>query len=238
MRTRRARTLVASIAAGAALLASPAIAHADPTVSGTINGAPITDTNTGMTGQDVTLAGLGCSTGTTGEQTYMGQFSAVGEDPTTAAYTDHSEWATDSTGSFSADITLPVDDPGGSPVSFQTRFYCATAPVNSLADGQILWVSPIYYTDIASSGTVGLMEIGPGTGGLAIPKAAVSRFAGAEGRPSSPTDTSSGVLSVDPDALPMVDQHEHPRRPGRRPQGPGRRGVRQAHPVLRPQGPG
>lgn len=173
---------------GAALLA-PSIASADPIISATSGGQPIlSDGATGHIGDAITLTGTGCTIAGRPADAYMGLFTAQEGDPWVDAAWQPYQSQVDVSGGFSWDITIPEDNGRG---TFGSRFYCSDGPVTDVHSETMLWVSPLVVMDI---------EDAPVANRTLAAKAGAMRTAAAD------TGDGSVSMTVDPDALPVVDR--------------------------------
>lgn len=186
----RSRIALAALAFGGASLIAPAVASANPWIGGTSSGSyvPI-DGAEGSIGQQITVSGNGCTNPTTGEPAYMGEFVSLGSDPLSSPSTQVFETQTDGEGAFEWDVTIPAETPVG---RYVTRWYCSTAPVTSLTDPAMLWVSPVIWMDVGAA---------PAAKGTAAARTSTLRTAAAaSAAPGSVT------LAADQDALPSLDR--------------------------------
>lgn len=196
------RAAAALVFAGAALLA-PTVAQADPWVDVSTNGTPIENGTTGTLGQPLLVEGTGCDN--TSGTAVMGEFVAsVGdpallsaEDQRTAVAADQLfqiEMPVDETGNFSWGLEIPLENATG---DFIARWYCASAPVTSLYDTTVTWVSPQATMTIEAAASRSART----TVGRAATASRTSQKAAASNAPA-PTVS----FGYSPDALPLVDR--------------------------------
>lgn len=206
----RSRIAVAALAFGCASVIAPAAASANPWVdivaSGTLT--PL-DGTAGSVGQEIIVTGVDCVSPEPGAPTYMGEFAAIDVDPLTNPSAHIFETSTDEVGSFRWDVTIPVDTTSG---RYVTRWYCSTAPVTSLDDPAMLWVSPPLWMDISGA------PAAPAARMQTVQKAASARTATPVGTLASTSKlakqqqraSTPGAATVslvgDPDALPAIDR--------------------------------
>lgn len=176
------------VVAGSVLL--PTAASASPWVTATSSGVPV-EGGTGQPGLPIDIEGTGCDN--TGGTAVMGNFVAM-SDPWTlepGGPAGQNEFAVDAEGGFTWDVVISADDPIGTVVN---RWYCATAPVTSLQDAAVTWVSPTATITIETTGT--------GEGAAPTKRTA--------GKRTVATKAASGTtvvkLTMDPDALPAIDK--------------------------------
>jgi hypothetical protein len=207
----RSRIAVAALAFGCASILAPAAASANPWVdvvaSGTLT--PL-DGTSGNVGQEIIVTGADCVSPEPGAPTYMGEFAAIGVDPLTNPGVHIFETATDELGAFRWDVTIGVDTTSG---RYHTRWYCSTAPVTSLDDPAMLWVSPVLWMDIsdvpaapaARMQTVQKASSGAKATPLAT-RSSTAKLAKQQQRAGTPDRAASVALVADPDALPALDR--------------------------------
>lgn len=206
----RSRTAVAALAFGCASIIAPAAASANPWVdvvaSGTLT--PL-DGTAGSVGQEIIVTGTDCVSPEPGAPTYMGEFAAVDVDPLTNPSVHIFETATDELGAFQWDVTIPVGTTSG---RYITRWYCSTAPVTSLDDPSMLWVSPALWMDISDAPAAPAARMQTvqkaSSAAKATPLAtrATSGKLAKQQRAATPDPAASVALVADPDALPAIDR--------------------------------
>lgn len=186
---RRITRTAALALLGTALLA-PGTAHANIVITADSTGAPVESGDSGYLGQPLTLSGSGCTDG--GMPTYLGQFSSMMGDPLLHPSMQPFEAQADEDGSVVWDFVIPLDNTLG---EFHARWYCSTAPVESIDDPNMLWVGP-----------VSTMTISNGV----EPNGAQPNAMATSGALRNAGGTSTITFDQDPDGLPLVDKIEIP----------------------------
>ncbi|HEX2578300.1 MAG TPA: DUF4214 domain-containing protein [Aquihabitans sp.] len=178
----RNRAIVAGGVAALAVLTSPFAAGADPLM--TRDGAPLTDGGL-VVGEVVTINTTAC---TGPGQTYGGFFAHAAHQPLAHEH----EVATEPDGSWTWSSEVSGDTEAG---VYTLNFYCASSPIESVDDPAITWLSGDYH-----------LEVQP----MAEPIVEVnaSRIASVGG---TAADEGMVQLSIDPNALPRVDEMGIPR---------------------------
>jgi hypothetical protein len=187
--------------AGLAVLFPATSALADPSVSISVEGQPFSSGGSSSLGQSVHITGTACTN--PDGPAYMGEFVIPGDDPWTAPSWHVYETPSDEAGSFTWDVVIPLDQGTG---VFGSRWYCATAPVESLDDPAVQWVGPLVNMDIQPSG-----------GGSTLLRSASLATTSKTTKTTKATtkkvatklvgDSTGGVtITVDPDGLPAVDR--------------------------------
>ncbi len=175
---------LASLALVGGLL-SPLVAGADPIVSVTSGGSPVTEISTGELGQPIAISIVGCIDPLTELPGYVGLFTGR-EDPVVVTGWQVAEAPANESGGIEADLSIPLDNGTG---SFFSRFYCSSAPVTDVDSPEMLWVAPLMTMDIQSA---------------QARRVRVSK----DGIVNSGATTGSSDLqvTVDPNSLPAVDR--------------------------------
>jgi hypothetical protein len=201
--------------AGLAVLGPAAAASADPSVSIKVDGQPYVTGGSGSLGQALHADGAACANPTPGEPAYMGEFALPGGDPWTDPGWHVVEGQTDEAGNFTWDITIELDSVG----QFGARWYCATAPIESLSDPAVLWVGPLMTMTI-TDGSAGAQGVKAPTVQMKRTTAAIAddaqtqslRKVAVRGSQilSGAGFTASGpegvTVTVDPDSMPAIDR--------------------------------
>lgn len=210
----RAVTMTAA-ATALSIGAMAPLAGADPWVEFRSDGEPLVDGGTLDLGQPLEITGGACEAT---EGAVMGQFVSAVDDP--AFVGPDEQWKielpVDETGAFEWDLTIGAENDLG---TFWARWYCASSPVDSLFDPQILWVGPAMSMTIQDGGgiqpamaggtTVRFARATTTTAAAVTPMRRIGRaIAASVGAPEEPAATSEASLRVDldPDALPLVDR--------------------------------
>lgn len=193
---KRIATLTTALAITGSFLLAPA-ASADPSVSVTSNGVPVQPGGVGQYNQDINIDIDGCLT-PQGDPAYIGYFldwvSPAG-DP------EQFEAQTGAGGGMHLTATIGLREVDQ---QMSLNWYCSTTPVTSATDPAILWLSPEFTQTIAA---------GDLNGGAAAPKVTGKASPTSGVRPGAKTVTAKAAtatgavsMTIDPDALPLVDK--------------------------------
>jgi hypothetical protein len=187
-------------------------AGADPWVEFRSEGQPLVDGGTATLGQPLEITGGSCDPSS--GQAVMGQFTSAVDDP--AFVGEEMQWKielpVDELGSFDWSLAIPEENSVG---TFYARWYCATAPVESLFDPEIVWVAPlatmtiepaapgaplgaVRRTDFQVRATTGADLVRSGLAAVPGLRTAVAA--------ATPEDTGTVGFELDPDALPLIDR--------------------------------